>query len=125
MLTLENAGALVSGGPLPKDTNEESRMLAPQSAPKRPETQRVEVLRAFYHDKKLHAVGSKPTLPFLFALEMRNANKVAFIAPEEPTAPIAPASTESTAGARAADAEMRSARNGGNKSAKKGEANAQ
>lgn len=98
-LTLENAGALVPGGAMAADIEEERRMLQQKPAQKNPE-QLVEVIRAFYYQGKAVPVldekknPNRVVLPKLFAIELRAANKVKFV--EEEPAPAAPAATAKT-----------------------------
>lgn len=80
-LTIENSSALVSGGVPSKEKD----MKAEVQAPKPPATLEVEVLRSFMNvDCKPTKVGDRLTLPRVFALEMKAANKVRLIEADEP-----------------------------------------
>jgi hypothetical protein len=96
-LTLENASALVSGGVSAAAIEQERKdMQANPLKPKLPETLKVKVVRAFMFNRERQEVGSTPTLPRVFALEMQAANKVELL-PEAPPAPAAAPATASTA----------------------------
>jgi hypothetical protein len=68
---------------------EERNAMQQQQKP-RPKEQRVEVLRAFFFKGEVLEVGSKPVLPYYFALEMTSANKAKFV-DDEPSPPPPPA----------------------------------
>lgn len=91
-LTLENAAALVPGGPSPRAIQEERKdMQQTQPRAQQPQTLKVKVLRAFYYQGKAVDVNSTVALPRVFALEMAAANKAALVTEAEK--PAAPAST--------------------------------
>lgn len=78
-------------------------MQAQQKAPQ-PQTLTVLVERAFYYKGEVQKVGSKPTLPRVFALEMKAANKVSLISEPAPVAasaaePAKPAAQSAAGGA--------------------------
>jgi hypothetical protein len=69
---------------------EERNAMQQQQKPQMPKEQRVEVLRAFFFKGEVLKVGSKPVLPYYFALEMSSANKAKFV-DDEPSPPPPPA----------------------------------
>jgi hypothetical protein len=95
-LTLENAGALVSGGVSASAIAQERKdMKAPQPGAQ-PTTLKVRVLRAFYFSGKSIAVKTELELPRLFALEMQAANKVELVKEEAPPPAAQPKQAEPT-----------------------------
>jgi hypothetical protein len=90
-LTTEAASALVAGGDA-RATQETG--MQPQK-PAQPETLKVHVLRSFQdHQRKVLEKGVTATLPRLFALEMKAANKVEFVEDAPAPAPTPPAKEE-------------------------------
>jgi hypothetical protein len=97
-LTLENCSALVPGGGTPADIEKERKsMQQPNQAP--PKTLEVKVVRSFMnHERRVLKAGERATLPRIFALEMKAANKVEIIEP----APAAPAKAEEKSASKSA-----------------------
>lgn len=74
----------MSGGVTADDIAQEKNAMQP--IPKQPTTLRVKVLRNFQnHERKILEKGSEATLPRIFALEMKAANKVEIIEEAAPT----------------------------------------
>lgn len=83
-LTIENSSALVMGGG--ESSSKETSMQPKQSA-----HVTFEVTSAFYFQGEVQEVGSKPTLPRSFAVEMQSANKGKIVPDATPVAETAPA----------------------------------
>lgn len=92
-LTLENAGALVPGGPSPRAIEEEKKAMQAQQTPAQPKTLKVKVVRSFYYQGKPIEKDAIVELPRVFAMEMRDAKKATVIE-ADPPAPAEPASAK-------------------------------
>ena len=86
-LTLESASALVPGGVTASDLAKEKKLMQAQPQQQQPKTLNVRVLRPFYFEGKPTKVDQTITLPRVFALEMKAANKAEIIADESPRKP--------------------------------------
>lgn len=87
-LTIENSSALVMGGG--ESSSKETSMQPKQSA-----HVTFEVTSAFYFQGEVQEVGSKPTLPRSFAVEMQSANKGKIVPDATPVAETATAASQS------------------------------
>jgi hypothetical protein len=88
-LTLENAGALVSGGVSPRAIKQEKTDMKAQQTIAQPQTVKVKVVRPFYYQGKAVAKDAIVELPRVFALEKRDAKKALVVEEEKPAAPPA------------------------------------